>query len=287
MKGGVGKTTLCVNLAFQFFRSGKRVLVIDNDPQFNATNCLVSPQKYIEEFLKSGKKHTVYDIYESHPRIRGQKTTKIDPKSFFFTTWYLTKKPQISLDIIASRIELYDTLSNPSHKEYLLDKFLQKYADNYEYVFIDCPPTPSVLTLSGFAASDYVLIPVTPDYFSTMGLPQFIGTLRDFKNRLHDRHNVKPLGVIFTNVPRVINPDVQRSMVRVMQTLEDFSDDIPVFNSKMTHFKVYEKSLWQSVPVQKVSGRGIRGKTQASFDLWKIEDEMEQLINNMENSSEI
>lgn len=286
MKGGVGKTTLCVNLAFEVFRGGKRVLVIDNDPQFNASTSLVSPKTYIEKFIKSDINLTVYDIYEPPPRVRGRKSKKIDPNNYFYTTWYMNNKPQIVLDIISSRIELYDTLSNPSHKEYLLDKFLKKYANKYEYVFIDCPPTPSILTLSGFAASDYVLIPVTPDYFSTMGLPQFIGTLRDFKNRLHDSHDVKPLGVVFTNVPRVISSDVERSMKRVKDTLADFADDIPVFDSKMSHFKVYQKSLWQSVPVQKVAGRGIRGKSQAAFDLLKIEREMKTMINHLDDSSE-
>lgn len=284
MKGGVGKTTLCVNLAFQVFTGGEKILVIDNDPQFNASTSLLRPEKYIDKFIKSDRYATVYDIYEAPPRIRGRKSQKIDPKSFFLTTWYLTSNPDISLDIISSRIELYDTLSNPSHKEYLLDKFIEKYANEYEYIFIDCPPTPSVLTLSGFAASDYVLIPVTPDFYSTMGLPQFIGTLKDFKSRMHDTHDVKPLGVVFTNVPRVISPDVKRSMKRVRETLADLASDIEVFESRMSHLKVYQKSLWQSVPVQKVAGRGIRGKSLAAIDLFKIEAEMKDMIQYMEGS---
>jgi len=282
MKGGVGKTTLCVNLAFELFGYRTKVLVVDNDPQFNATSSLVSPKDYIDIFIKSNKKLTVYDIYEGPPRVRGRKQEKLDPRKFFSTTWYMGANRDIVLDLIASRIELYDTLSNPSHKEYLLDKFLKKHATKYDYIFIDCPPTPSVLTLSGFAASDYVLIPVTPDYFSTMGLPQFIGTLRDFKSRLHDAHGVKPLGVVFTNVPRVLSTDVKSSIKRVRQTLRDYADDIPVFVSKMSHFKVYQKSLWQSVPVQKVTGRGTRGKSQAAFELWDIQDDMKNRIKEIE-----
>ncbi len=278
MKGGVGKTTLCVNLAFEVFKGYKKVLVVDNDPQFSATSALMNPKTYIDKIIKTDKYLTIYYIYEKAPRIRGQKQVKLDPKKFFYTTWHITGQPDVVLDLIPSQIELYDTLSNPSHKEYLLDIFLKKHATKYDYIFIDCPPTPSVLTLSGFAASDYVIIPVTPDFFATMGLPQFLGTLRDFKNRLPDPHDVTPLGVIFSNVERTISPDTTKSMKRVKESLADLSEDTPVFDSKMSHFKVYEKTLWQSVPVQKVTGRGTRGKSQATFELLHIENELNDKI---------
>jgi chromosome partitioning protein len=276
MKGGVGKTTLCVNLAFELFRSrGEKVLIVDNDPQFNATSSLLTPDVYINGCLKNKNQSTIYNIYEKRPRIHGQKSTKNDPKTFFMRTWYMTKDRKIRLDIIPSQIELYETLRNPSQKEYLLDKFLKRNASEYDYIFIDCPPTPSVLTLSAFAASDYVIIPVTPSYYATLGLPQFLGTLRDFKDDLIDDHNITPLGVIYTNVQRpATGATVKRAMRQVEEALSEFSDDVPIFEATMSHLKVYEKTLWQSKPVHKITGRGIRGRSEATAELRDIANEL-------------
>lgn len=275
MKGGVGKTTLCVNLAFTLFRRGKKVLIIDNDPQFNATSSLLSPQNYINKCLKEKKQNTIYNIYEKPPRIHGQKPKKLNPSNFFYSTWFLNGSPGVQLDIIPSQIELYETLKNPSQKEYLLDRFLSKHAKDYDYIFIDCPPTPSVLTTSAFAASDFVIIPVTPSYFSTFGLPQFLGTLYDFKEDLHDEHDIKPLGIVYTNVPRTGSQKLIQKVTRQIGTALQGSDaNIPIFESKMSHFKVYERTLWQAVPVHKVSGRGTHWKVLAEAELNAIETEM-------------
>lgn len=277
MKGGVGKTTLCVNLAYELFSQRKRVLLVDNDPQFNATSALLRPEDYIR-LLKSPGQHSIYHIYEKPPRLSGQRRPKIDPKTFFVRAWYMRATPDVRLDLIPSQIELYETLRNPSQKEYLLDRFLQSHARKYDYVLIDCPPTPSVLTLSAFAASDYVVIPVSPDYFATMGLPQFLGTLEDFKDSLVDAHGISPLGIVYTRVPRTASVDTTKAMQRVDAALKELEQSIPVFASRMSHFKVYEKTLWQSVPVQKVSGPGIRGKSLARAELRLIAQELQNGI---------
>ena len=190
------------------------------------------------------------------------------------TLWYIGEHKFV-LDLIPSRIDLFETLRNPTSKEYLLDNFLQQHAGKYDYILIDCPPTPSVLTTSAFAASDFVIIPVTADYYGTMGLPQFLGTLNDFKSDLPDRHNITPLGVVFTNVPRTDSPDIVKSMTRVNEALRELPDKIYVFSSKMSHFQVYQKTLWMSMPVQHVTGRGTRGKSQAVAELGHIAKEFE------------
>ncbi len=286
MKGGVGKTTLCVSLAFTLFREGNKVLVVDNDPQFNATTALMKPQKYIDAILKDKDRKTVYNIYERPPRIGGEKKKKVSPEAFFYTTWCQANESTIRLDLVPSRIELHDTLRNPSSKEYLLDNFLTKHAQEYDYVLIDCPPTPSVLTMSAFAASDYVLIPVSPDYFSTIGLPQFLGTLESFKEDLHDRHNIRPLGVIFTKVPRTPKSDTVAAMRRVEESLDEVSDEIPVFTSRLSDLTVLRKCIWQAVPVHRITGRGQRGKLLAIAELEAIVKELKEQIDLLETPAD-
>jgi chromosome partitioning protein len=152
------------------------------------------------------------------------------------------------------------------------------HASEYDYVLIDCPPTPSVLTLSAFAASHWVIIPVAPDYYATLGLPQFLGTLEDFKEELIDTHDIQVLGVVFTNVPRDKSPEVDHSMLRVKKALADRQKEIPVFANLMSHFQVYGKTLWQSVPVQQIKGRGTRGKGDAIAELRGIAAELKTKI---------
>lgn len=272
MKGGVGKTTLCVNLAFTLLKQGKKVLIVDNDPQFNATSALMKPQAYIENILKKESAHTTYNIYEREPRILGKKQPQPNPQNFLQRTWSVQGRPDIRLDIICSQIELYETLRNPSQKEYLLDKFLTSHASHYDYIFIDCPPTPSILTLSAFAASDWAIVPVAPDYYATLGLPQFLGTLEDFKEELVDTHDIQVLGVVFTNVPKKITTETTDAISRVEKALA--GRDIPVFKQSMSHYAVYGKTLWQARPVQEITGRGTRGKGDATAELLNIYKEM-------------
>jgi chromosome partitioning protein len=277
MKGGVGKTTLCVNLAFTLLdRYDKSVLVVDNDPQFNATTALMPAEAYINTCLKEGpdRRSTTYDIFEKPPRVGRRAAPAPAPDSFFIRTWYKGTPPKATLELIASRLELYETLRNPSQKEHLLDKFLQRHAQHFDYVLIDCPPTPGVLTLSAFAASDWVLIPVKPDYFSAFGLPQFLATLDEFKSDVIDPHDIKPLGVVFVDVPRQLAPDNLRGMDRVEKTVEEIRPDVPVLRSHLTHLSVFQKALWQSMPVARIAGRGVRGKSDASRELLALAKEI-------------
>ncbi len=286
MKGGVGKTTLCVNLAFEIFSQSSRVLVVDNDPQFNATSALVAPKEYIDKCIKSDKACSIYDIYEKPPGVGRKAKPKPKPENFIMRRWYKKDNKSIRLDLIPSRIELYETLRNPNQKEFVLNKFLAKYCQAYDFILIDCPPTPSVLTVSAFAASDYVIIPVKPDYFSALGLPQFLATLDDFKENLIDVHDVQPLGVVFTDVDRKLPQETVSSMSRVRDTVKEVAADIHVFDSRLSHLEVFKRSLWQACPVQRITGRGTRGKNLATQELGAIAGELHKTMHSKDKSNE-
>lgn len=284
MKGGVGKTTMCVNLAFEFFIRGAKVLVIDNDPQFSATSALVSPTYYISEFIKKkdGSRLTTYNIYERPPKVAQGKKSKGNKATYFHNAWYLKRDSSIRMDLVASRIELYETLDSPSKKAFKLNKFVKSHCKDYEYVFIDCPPTPSVLTAAAFAASKYVLVPVKPDHFSTLGLPQFLRTLEEFKEDYVDEHQVQVLGVIFTDVPRHLPQEAKESMRRVQSTIKELGADFYVFRSRLSRLEVFRKSLWQARPVREMQGTGLRGKKIASAELESLHDEVRERISTLE-----
>jgi len=276
MKGGVGKTTLCVNLAYALFSQRKKVLLIDNDPQFNASSSLIKPARYIK-FLKDSEKNTIYRIYEKEPRLVGGVTPTVNPKSFIERTWFF-KGTDHQLDVIPSQIELYETLKNPTGKEYRLNKFLKENAQDYDYILIDCPPTPSVLTHSAFMASRHVVIPITPDYYAAMGLPQFLSTLSEFKDGMPDEHDVRVLGAVFTNVPQQETSSSRKARKSVISALNKHGVSINILKSEMITYQAYRKAVWDSNPVQQLKGKGSQGKTKASRDIRNIAAELLELI---------
>ena len=202
MKGGVGKTTISVNIAYILARyHGKKVLLVDIDPQFNATQYLVGQAQILEHFEK---KKTVYDILmptkeDEISLSSSRKAIKAPPTNL--DDYIIRAKRFINkghLDLIPSSLKLINFETNKRGTENLLKKFLNEKCKHYDYIIIDCPPTLSLLTLSAYLASEYYLIPIKPDYLSSLGLPLLERGLEEYEE-LHG-HSLKPLGVVFTMV---------------------------------------------------------------------------------------
>ena len=199
MKGGVGKTTLAVNLASHCYSPGRdSVLLVDLDPQFNASQYLMNYKTY-EEHLKKGG--TIADLLIDSPtltlRRHTRKTKKIEDCIYNIKSRQGLRK---KFDFLPSQLALSHVVKNPAQMEYKLEKVLKTVQSRYKYIFIDCAPTDSVLTTMALMASDFILIPVRPDRFSILGYALVGETVRQFRDNSPNPHNVQELGTVFTQV---------------------------------------------------------------------------------------
>ena len=161
-KGGVGKTTTAVNLTAALTEAGKKVLLCDFDPQANATSGLGIDKRHV--------RHSVYDVI-----ING-----LHPLDVVISTKYGDVLPSTA-DLAGAGVEL---ISMPE-PNFCLRKALEKVKDQYDAIFIDCPPSLELLTLNGLSAADSILVPVQCEYYALEGLTDLMTTLRLVKKRMN------------------------------------------------------------------------------------------------------
>jgi len=162
MKGGVGKSTLCTQLAWNFIGkvgNNLRVLVVDLDPQFNASQYILGVRRYQTEVIDANRP-TVWDIFEQAARAPGLKSSGRTLSDAILPV--ISYRDGARMDLIASQLELSYTLKNPSQKEHLLAGFIDDVENNYDLILVDCAPTESVLTTAAYLSTDHILVPVKP-----------------------------------------------------------------------------------------------------------------------------
>ena len=175
-KGGVGKTTTAINLAAYLAKTGQRVLLVDIDPQANATSSVGIDKHTVE----SGSYEALLDIDNGAPNVL------INPK---LKMSILPSSPALA----GAEIELVDELA----RETRLKRALETIQERYDYILIDCPPSLGLLTLNGLvAATDGVLIPVQCEYLALEGLGQLTQTIERVRNAISPDLQVR--GVILT-----------------------------------------------------------------------------------------
>ena len=178
-KGGVGKTTTCMNLGVALARKGKKVLLIDSDPQANLTSYLgVNP---------GDEAKTLDEIYISKRPI-------LDARGFIATT--SAGVHLIPADRGLSGVEYY--LFTRSDREMVLSVFLENVKDEYDVILIDTPPSLNLLTLNALCASDGVLIPVQAEFFSLEGIIKIRDEIEKIRNRWNP--NLSIYGVLPTQI---------------------------------------------------------------------------------------
>ena len=171
-KGGVGKTTTCVNLAAALVEQGQRILLCDFDPQANSTSGMG-----VDKTVSKG----VYNV------MIGEVTTE----EALVHTKYGDVLPS-NKALAGAGIELIGM----ENREFLLKNALQQVADNYDYIFIDCPPSLELLTLNALCAADTILVPVQGEYFALEGLSDLMNTVRIVRRSLNPHLQLE--GVLLT-----------------------------------------------------------------------------------------
>ncbi|HEX7287107.1 MAG TPA: ParA family protein [Candidatus Angelobacter sp.] len=245
MKGGVGKSTLTANLGWWFaYQMQKKVLLVDLDPQFNLSQYVLGIDKY--EALINDDKPTVVSILEElTPAVisHEDKKNKESSRSAIFRARSWSGGGR--MDVIPSRLELAWSLKNPHFKDHLLSKFLKKVAPEYDLILIDCPPTESILTEAAYLASDYVVVPVKPDFFSAIGLPLLARSLNDFKKRYED-HDIHLAGILFNSILEY-NSEHQKSKNLVLATAKKHGWH--VFHNAISYSDSYPKGARMGKPI--------------------------------------
>ena len=173
-KGGVGKTTTAVNLSASLGVLEKKILLIDADPQANATSALGVELNEREE------KQTIYEVIENN----------INPSE----TIIKTNSPNLS--IIPSTINLVGAeieLVNHPNREKMLENQLISIKEEYDFILIDCPPSLGLITLNCLSASDSVLIPIQCEYFALEGLGKLMNTIRKIQSFHNERLSIEGL----------------------------------------------------------------------------------------------
>ena len=192
MKGGVGKSTLTANIGWYCaFYADLRVLMVDLDPQFNLSQYVLGNDRY--ESHLAGQKPTVLDVFEQHTPGNGK---EVGAEAIAVARRWTDGS---LIHVLPSRLELAWTLKNPHQKEHLLRDYIQDVKDRYDLVLIDCPPTESMLTTAAYMASDYLVVPVRPEYLSIIGLPLLIRSLGDHRKAFKNEPHPKLAGIIFND----------------------------------------------------------------------------------------
>lgn len=265
MKGGVCKTTLCVNIANTIATHFKeKVLLIDMDPQFNASQYVLSitEDDYMKKYtdLKKNRK-TIYSLYNDKDRItqRGDETTTNVGTLFNSNS---IEEPYLKDDYIINIKENFDMIVGDidlielqiTQKEGItkrLDRYIKhkKLREDYKYILIDCAPTYSFYFVSAYLASDTYTIPLKPDYVSSLGLSLLQKAVNSIES---DNEKINSCGVIYTLI------DMRNKLHEpVIEDIETSIGSDNIFKNRLRYLTDIPRGVSENKFMLDISNNGI------------------------------
>ena len=264
-KGGVGKTTTAVNLGAYLAAAGKRVLLVDFDPQANASSALGHNQMAGEGSVYHG--------------ILDQMTPEqIIKPSVIYNFHYVPSAPHLAGALVE--------LVNVPEREYFLRKFVNRVRHSYDYILIDLPPSLSLLTVNGMVAADEVLIPVQTEYYSLEGIGQLLETVNLIRENL--AHPVKIAGAVITmydkreHLSREVSKNIRRHFPHHVFEVEipravalaeapSFSKPIILYRPDSPGAQAYERLakeiMAQEIALNEVAAPAVASENFGNFNL--------------------
>lgn len=247
-KGGVGKTTTSVNLSSLLAKKGKKVVLLDADPQGNATSGL-GVDKNVEKSL--------YDVLVNEEPVENtlqdtiEKNLKICPSN---------------VNLAGAEVELVSQMS----REHRLKEQLDQIKDKYDYIFIDCPPSLGLITLNSFTAADSVLIPVQCEYYALEGLGQLINTINLVKKHLNKSLEIE--GAVLTMY------DIRTNLSnQVVKEVKKYFDDKVYKTVIPRNVRLSEApSFGMPITTYDPKSKGARSYEKLAKEFLKVEDAKEK-----------
>lgn len=250
MKGGVSKTTLCVNIANTLAtKFKKKVLLIDMDPQFNATQYvfnIIHKEDYISKYEEYKKnKQTIHQLYIKKTRGNNDSYEELNSKNDFSGLFnsnavdeeYLKENYIVNIkenfDMILGDVELIELqISQRSGVENVLKNYIEKkqLKTDYDYILIDCPPTYSFFFISSYIAADTYIIPLKPDFVSSLGMALLNRAISEINKNY--QKDIVSLGIIYT----LIDPRNNLHMP-IIKDIERNIDKKHIFKSNIKYLK--------------------------------------------------
>lgn len=217
-KGGCAKTTTAINIASCLHIQGKKVLVIDFDPQANLSYAC----------QKENEEKTIYEVMKNQCEIS---SAIVSTEEF---------------DILASNILLCSAEQEFTNtgREYILKKAIQPAMDKYDYILIDCPPSLGILTVNAFTSSNYIVIPAEPSYFALQGLGQLANTIETVKE--YCNKDLKLLGIAIVKYNNRTNLN-RAAKDAVYETAHELNTK--VFDTKIHEATVVKEAQGMQVPL--------------------------------------